>query len=404
MQPVQQAKAAYFVALALLGGGCASARENATKPSDGPTPSNGCIARVAATYDFVVLVRRTDGTLWASATGADYAPIADANGPLIATDIAASGSSAYGDAIGCALLSGKPWCFPIAGPLIDSTNLGASLGFGVTTTFAQQVARSAGGEPVTDILQLAGGMNGSGASFCGVARDGSAWCWGYNSGGLLGHGDDDSVTFARPVWSAPGKGFTDAVEVRVGFSSSCARKSDGSVWCWGDNSYGQLGVAPEVMGESLFPVAIALPGPATRLAASPGNTQCAILEDTSVRCWGRNEYAEAGAPDDQLTVLPTVITTAADGSPLRDVLDLAPDRGMKAMCANTSKSGLMCWGDTNGPNAVAVARADAAELGAITVPLAAFGARDGKLIYVNAQGELVFGAGSLPAEQQPPCP
>ncbi len=402
MEPVRQAMAAYFVAFALLG--CSSARESATKPSAGPPPSSGCIAQVAATYDFVVLVRRTDGTLWASATGADFTPIADAGGPLIASDIAASGSSAYGDAIGCALLGGMPWCFPIAGPLIDSTNLGANLGFGVTTTSARQVVRSAGGEPVTDILQLAGGMNGSGASFCGVARDGGAWCWGYNIGGLLGHGDDDTATFARPVLSAPDKVFTDAVEVRVGFSSSCARKSDGSVWCWGDNSYGQLGVAPDVMGESLFPVPVALPGPATQLAASPGHTHCAILEDTSVVCWGRNEYAEAGAPDAQLTVLPTAIMSAADGSPLRDALDLAPDRGMKAMCANTSKSGLLCWGDPNGPSAVAVANAAGEELGAIAVPLSAFGARDGKLIYVNALGALVFGAGSLPADQQPPCP
>ena len=91
----------------------------------------------------------------------------------------------------------------------------------------------------------------------------------------------------------------------------------------------------------------------------------------------------------------------SDGGPaLQGALDLAPDRGMKAMCANTA-DGLQCWGDPNGPYATAAS--DPAQ-GAIQAPLAAFGAIDGKLIYLDAQGRLLFGAGSLPATQQPPCP
>jgi len=59
------------------------------------------------------------------------------------------------------------------------------------------------------------------------------------------------------------------------------------------------------------------------------------------------------------------------------------------------------WGAPNGPYATA---ATAPEQGAILAPLSAFGAIDGKLIYLDAEDRLVFGAGSLPVTQQPPCP
>jgi hypothetical protein len=42
--------------------------------------------------------------------------------------------------------------------------------------------------------------------------------------------------------------------------------------------------------------------------------------------------------------------------------------------------------------------------GAIKAPLSAFGAIDGKLVYLDAHDRLVIGTGSLPATQQPPCP
>ena len=325
-----------------------------------------------------------------------------ANGALHATEIAASGSSAYGDAIGCGVVAGGVWCFPLAGSLVDSTDLGAGLGSGVTTTSAQQVVTALGSEaaPLSNVVQLAGGMNGGGASFCAVTNDGGVWCWGYNPSGLLGYDGADRESYARPIMQSPSATFSDAVEVRVGFGATCARKIDGSVWCWGDNTYGQLGAALESLPKSILPVALTLPGPATRLAASPGNTNCAILANTSVVCWGRNEYAEAGAPDDQQTVTATVVLTAEGGAALQGAIDLAPDRGMKAMCANT-EDGLQCWGDPNGPYA---APATAATPGAIHAPLSAYGAIDGKLLYLDAQSRLVFGAGSLPAAQQPPCP
>ena len=70
-------------------------------------PEVGCTAQVTGTYDFVVLARRSDGTLWVPPNTTHFTRIDGPSGPLLATDSAASGSSAYDDAIGCAVSAGN---------------------------------------------------------------------------------------------------------------------------------------------------------------------------------------------------------------------------------------------------------------------------------------------------------
>ena len=119
---MQGVKAAFSLACAVCACGCG-------QKTDDSRPAGGCLEQANATYDSVVLVLRNDSTLWSSAADAPYQRVESANGALLGTSIAASGSSAYGDAIGCAVLrDGSTWCFPIAGPLLDSTNLGVVLG------------------------------------------------------------------------------------------------------------------------------------------------------------------------------------------------------------------------------------------------------------------------------------
>ena len=364
------------------------------KPDLGAIDS-GCVARVTASNDGVLLVQRTDRTLWVEANGAPFTQIAGPDGALLASDSAASGSSASGGALGCAVVSGNVWCF-------DLTGAGA----------ARQVVTGPGEDapPLSDVTQIAGGTNDAGATFCAVTSDGKAWCWGYDPNGVLIYGQDAS--YARTMLLDPNTELSDAAEVRVGFDSACIRRNDGSVWCWGNGQYGQLGAAPTSDdAPSAYPVQIALPAAARRLAASPGNTHCAILEDTRVVCWGRNEAAEAGASSDELSVPPTLLKTELGGPEFSDAVDLAPDRGLRAMCANTENAGLWCWGDVLVDVATAESRVSpypvqvvTSPQSSITVPLSAYGGSDGKLIFINTNGRLVFGAGSMPTVRQPPCP
>jgi Regulator of chromosome condensation (RCC1) repeat len=381
--------------------------------ADALLPAGGCLAQVAATYDFVRLVLRTDGSVWKAAAEPVFSRVPGASGELTAAAIAAAGSSAYSDAIGCAIVDGGVWCFPLAGPLGGASDLGAGPNGDATSLLPERVV-DADSAPLEDVAQLSGGINGGGASFCAVKSDGSAWCWGYSEKGLLGPVESEHTDHARPLLADTQTPLDHVLEVRVGYASSCARKDDGSVWCWGDNSYGELGFTPAEAEPTTsdFPIQIALPSAATRLVASPGNTHCAILADTTVECWGRNNYEQVGAAGESNSAAPTLVLTGEGGPPLNGVSDLAPDRGMEAMCANTTSAGLWCWGhafkagldaEPTGPYAAPVYEAKA-DADPIRVPLSSFGATNGSLVFVDGKGRLVLGAGSQPTAVQPPCP
>lgn len=384
---------------------------------------SSCLAQVTAVYDTVPLVRRVDGTVWVAADRARFTELVGPAGHFHATDIAASGSTAYGTAIGCAIVDGGVWCFPLAGPLLDSTDLGAGLGPGVMTDAAVEVVTSgdASAAPLTGARQLSATMNGGGAAFCAVADAGGIWCWGYGVKGILGRGDTADSAFARPVLAGPsGPPFADAAEVRLGFDSACARKSDGSVWCWGGNALGQTGIADSMgidpadwpSATTPFPSGpLFLSGPAVRLAASPGNTHCAILKSGEIMCWGWNAYAQAGAGGGATFVTPTPVVTSDARFPLTDVVDLAPDRGMQAMCATKSNGALVCWGhpfapagqpDATSPYPIAIPLAGSPG-SPLRLPLSSYGGRDGALVYVDPNGKLTFDAGGFPFAAQPPC-
>jgi len=391
--------------------GCGSSGGSAAATTQ--AGGHGCLAQAVATYDFVRLVRRSDGTLWKAAQGPSFERIGAAD--FRGDEIAASGSSAYSNAIGCARVKGGVWCFPLAGPLGAASDLGAGANADASTEEPQRVltGAEAGAAPLEGVKQLSGGQNGGGASFCGVTEAGQVWCWGYSVNALLGQRASEHTDHAEPLLGADGAPFDHVVEVRVGYDATCVRRDDGSVWCLGSAEHGALGFVPTEADppSSAVPRKVTLSAQATRLAASPGSTQCAILADSTVQCWGHNHYGQAGAPDSELERPPTLVLTAEHGAPLAEVVDLAPDRGMEAMCANTAARGVWCWGHafTAGPERqptgcyAAPAYAADADVGVITVPLSSYGATNGKLVLVDERGRLVFGAGAEPTDVQPSC-
>ncbi|MBI5515634.1 MAG: hypothetical protein HY909_17770 [Deltaproteobacteria bacterium] len=140
---------------------------------------------------------------------------------------------------------------------------------------------------------------------CFVAPDGRVFCRGLNATGELG---DDSVE-ERPTWgSVPG--ISDAVEVRASsWGHRCALLRDGSLWCWGSNSYGQLGDgsttsdrcasylgfgAPTITRPCRRrPIRVPLPGPVRAFGLGYEHT-CAVLTDGTIWCWGRNDEGQLG--------------------------------------------------------------------------------------------------------------
>ena len=127
---------------------------------------------------------------------------------------------------------------------------------------------------------------------CASTAQGNAYCWGYGSDGELGDGTYTAHPTPAPVLvAAGGADLTGVVEVGLGDATSCARRSDGSVWCWGSNGYGQLGTGLLSPATQASPVPVALPAQATALAVGNDHA-CALLADGSVVCWGENQHLQ----------------------------------------------------------------------------------------------------------------
>ncbi len=147
-----------------------------------------------------------------------------------------------------------------------------------------------------------------GAHTCAVLVDTRMKCWGANDVGQLGQGDS-SVRGDEPgelgdALSAVDLGRDTPMLVALGWHHSCAVLAGGSVACWGDDWYGQLGVggtkgrgdAPAEMGEALVPIDLGVEQGATAIAAGWSHA-CVVLRDGAVKCWGNNEHGQLGLGD-----------------------------------------------------------------------------------------------------------
>jgi alpha-tubulin suppressor-like RCC1 family protein len=127
---------------------------------------------------------------------------------------------------------------------------------------------------------------GSAAHFCGLTADGTAYCWGSNSGGQLGVGSAGGSRDA-PVAVTGGLKFT---VIAVGGEHTCALDTAGAAWCWGRDI---LPAGDGGISFSAVPVAI-LDSPAFVNLITGTWAACGRTAAGSVSCWGINAYGEMG--------------------------------------------------------------------------------------------------------------
>ena len=119
-----------------------------------------------------------------------------------------------------------------------------------------------------------------------VRSDGTVWAWGGNPYGQLG--DATTTERARPTRVA---GLTDVVAVTAGAHHSLALKADGSVWAWGWNGVGQLGDGTVIDHRLPAPV----PGlTGVKAIAAGTHHNLALTHDGTVWAWGWNHYGQLG--------------------------------------------------------------------------------------------------------------
>jgi alpha-tubulin suppressor-like RCC1 family protein len=125
-------------------------------------------------------------------------------------------------------------------------------------------------------------------------------------------------------------------QLTLGWDHACARKSNGQLACWGDNTYGQLGDGTRT-GR---PTAVTLSLGAVVQVSAAGYTTCARFENGATKCWGKNDRGQLGSNS---TVASS--TTPVSVSGLQQALYAMG--GAEHVCSLSSTGGLSCWGDNN---------------------------------------------------------
>ena len=122
-----------------------------------------------------------------------------------------------------------------------------------------------------------------------VGADGSLWSWGLNDHGQLGIGGSGGTQSVLPVkvgsqaWTTASAGTTHALGVAA----------DGTLWAWGDNSTGELGTAPSNLASSDLPVLVDAGTGWTSVAAGDGYS-LALRSDGTLWAWGSNTAGQLG--------------------------------------------------------------------------------------------------------------
>jgi len=124
---------------------------------------------------------------------------------------------------------------------------------------------------------------------CALLADGTVACWGDNEYSELGDGTDASGS-ATPVIVA---GLSGVTSVSAGHLQTCTGLSDGGAVCWGENASGDLGANTPYEWQ-ITPVAVSALSGVVTVAAGYDDT-CALLTDGGVVCWGNNEQGQLGS-------------------------------------------------------------------------------------------------------------
>ncbi len=190
---------------------------------------------------------------------------------------------------------------------------------------------------------------------CAILDNASVKCWGYNNKGQLGIDNntnmgDDSGEMALLTVVNLGTGRT-ATAISAGEYHTCALLDNASVKCWGKNDFGQLGIDSTTnMGNGsgemaqLTSIDLGTGRTATAIAAKNAHT-CALLDNASVKCWGLNGQGQLG-----IDVTSYMGNGSGEMAQLTSI-DLGTGRTATAIstgdhhtCALLDNASVKCWG------------------------------------------------------------
>jgi len=125
-----------------------------------------------------------------------------------------------------------------------------------------------------------------------LKSDGTLWAWGYNAGGQLGDGTNTGQSSPENISAI--SGVSGVAAIAAGSAHSMALQSNGSLWAWGDNTYGQLGSGNTTNNSTNYsPQQIGAISGVVTIAAGLGHSM-ALQSNGELWAWGDNMYGQLG--------------------------------------------------------------------------------------------------------------
>lgn len=182
---------------------------------------------------------------------------------------------------------------------------------------------------LADITQISSGDQFT----CALNTSGAVQCWGFGDNGQLGDTGYSLTPYPVPVTSTEVFGSVQAGGLHV-----CALSVAGGVYCWGLNADGQVGTDPNVDYAVGSPMAVSGLSKLVSSINLGANHSCAILNDDTLKCWGNDLDGQLGDGNTTSLFTPVAVTALASSSKLTSLA-----LGEKHTCLITATD-ILCWG------------------------------------------------------------
>ena len=186
-------------------------------------------------------------------------------------------------------------------------------------------AASVGALAGVPLSQIAMGERGA----CALDMSGDAYCWGEGDYGELGNGNTAGSSVPVAVDTSGVLAGQSLSQIAVNTWDACAVSQAGAAYCWGDNSYGQLGNGSDVEGSDV-PVAVDTSGVLSGVnltQAAIGYEQACAADAAGVSyCWGGNGEGQLGDGSTTSSPVPVVV-----GPPPPTGVQARPGDGLAAV-------------------------------------------------------------------------
>lgn len=186
-------------------------------------------------------------------------------------------------------------------------------------------------------------ISGGGEQVCGLTADSTAYCWGYNTYGELGDGTTTNRDLPTRVATS-----LKFVSITASGGTTCALDGRGVAYCWGGSDFGNLGDGTDTNNPPvLLPAPVATP---VRFHALYGvGSNCGLTDAGRAYCWGHTP----GSYDLSIYIAPGNCTTAYylwyQGRQCLVPTPIATDLRFVSLagdhCGLTADGEAFCWGD-----------------------------------------------------------